>query len=464
MILGSVADGCSLAKWFSPDARKHEIEIDIQHIFGSLHSGGGGGGGGANPDDPDDAADLLVAVSGPTAAADKPDNVKIKLNKERLRRRLIPKAAPYIMSLTGEFVDPREVRRMAKDILKYKDNDGTASMIICAAFAIPKADVSDHVQETTKGTAFTINIVGEDKHGRVVTRASVDNVPALRCRFWPQHAMAFLDMTSRRCSSNDAPRHVAEPDENARAYIVNEVGCDIVPKSSQDGDKSTEWRWSFSRAETYLMDKYFSPEQKRTYYVCKIIFYKHLKPLEDALQVEMGIYSYWAKTTMLWMCEEFPRTDEIWRPENLLNSIRQFFIEFLGMIDSWNMPHYFLPQHSLLRYHDQRALQEPLVNRLQDMVFNTENYLPDDKSFRDAFERLRPQRDALKTANGFVNKVGEHLDEFVEALRKIRNETDLIHLLRRFDLSYLKDLIIPIVVKKYLQKLDLGNLGKLFRF
>ena len=101
------------------------------------------------------------------------------------------------------------------------------------------------------------------------------------------------------------------------------------------------WRYSFSGAETTLLDSCVEPSS-----CCKQVF-RMLKDLKKTLQLE-PLSSYHLKTILLYECEANPHPYQ-WS----WSSLRERFISLLCRLEnclfSFNCPHYFIPSLNLLQ-------------------------------------------------------------------------------------------------------------------
>ena len=195
------------------------------------------------------------------------------------------------------------------------------------------------------------------------------------------------------------------------------AGCDIAPKASPDGGLTTEWRWSFGNAEKRLLQGLSSNQesnQQRTYFVAKILFYRYLTPVDSD-----KIHSYWIKTAMFWLAEKYQNSHNIWCDENLVKSVKLFYQELLQMIQDWNLPHFIIPSHSLLRYTD-RSLQPFMTERITDMINNIESYIPAPSEFVEVEELLKGSRAIIEGLVSFAHDKKGTFIERMEMIRKIQ--------------------------------------------
>ena len=188
--------------------------------------------------------------------------------------------------------------------------------------------------DETKNTETTAeqNIDFKEADGSLIVHVSLDQVPSVCLKFWPQQAIDWIKRSRLWPLQNDIQR------------IVDD-GCQVVPRSSPGGDSESEWRLSFSIPEVSLA-KLRSRDQQMAYYVFKVIFYQHLKSIESSEAEKKSLYSYVMKTTMLWFCEEYPPTDPVW--ESLELSVHMLLARLADGLQEGTISHYFLPDINLI--------------------------------------------------------------------------------------------------------------------
>ena len=386
-LIGSIVDGSSLAKWFHPDVEMRELEGDMQHNVAAF-----------------DESHLSLFES---LAPEKPDNLRVRLpSAQELKRvsldkfwELLNREKKLLQEneteterrhnfFTFKYFHPQVLRKIMQHVMALRDEKHEDTLaLVSALFGVDielfKAQTSEELPE--RGTALTTTIkISHKDTGRIV-KLSIDHVGAFFCSFWPEVARDFTTRRALYDRKDIVPRW---PDPEVRRKIV-ESGCDVVPKPSYGGDVNTEFRWSFARAESALM-RSMSDQQRRAFYIFKIIFYKDIKPLDNS-----ALHSYWVKTNMFWFCELHDATDVIWCDENLLECVRQFFAQLRAMVSEWRLPHFFIPAHSLLKGPrpeadaGARALQTRLVRRLEEVVESVERFVPSSSDFQLAFSRIQ---------------------------------------------------------------------------
>ena len=186
---------------------------------------------------------------------------------------------------------------------------------------------------------------------------SIDGVPAVNLHFWPWQAANWI------VRDRVWPPHVTIQD-------IVEKGCQIVPRSSPDGDIHREWRLSFSRPEAILA-QLRNKNQQRAYCFFKIFFYQYLKCVESSETEGKKLYSYIIKTIMLWACEELHPEDPIWA--SLEKSVQILLFKLLGSLEKGFLSHYFIPEINLLERINEDVKEKciAVINRWQNNILMT---------------------------------------------------------------------------------------------
>jgi hypothetical protein len=164
---------------------------------------------------------------------------------------------------------------------------------------------------------------------------SLDRVYCIRCLVWPPQA---ADWSARH-------RKHGWPDLTTVERIVNN-GCDVVqvshPQCRQDDlTRQYQWRFSFSRAETVLLNSW-SVEQQIVYHVLRI-FIKTVGPTDGASTV---LNNYIIKTMMLWTCELVSPMK--WKSRNIIDMCRILIHELASCVKSSSYRSYFITRQNIL--------------------------------------------------------------------------------------------------------------------
>ena len=197
---------------------------------------------------------------------------------------------------------------------------------------------------------------------------SCDCVPAVHLHFWPHEAVTWIT------------RHRLWPPQDIIQSIVDK-GCQLIPRSSPDGDIHSEWRLSFSNPEATLA-QHRSKEQQQAYYLFKMFCYRYLKSVESSEPGGKQLSSYIIKTTMLWACEELPPEDPLWA--SLENSVQMLLFKLLGSLETGFLPHYFVPEINLLERvgHDVRSNCAAIISRWENNILLTAPFdMPEKREF-----------------------------------------------------------------------------------
>src|SRR6218665_3665493 len=199
-----------------------------------------------------------------------------------------------------------------------------------------------------KGPACTKQIPIHDAHlrsllGKINTRwldifmLTEDIVYAIPCPLWPPAAHKWIVRE----------RLNGWPTENIVKAIV-EGGCHLVSKPhAKSPNDVTQWRYSFSQAETILIHSW-TDVQKYIYHLLRIIKREVVSKCGDDTKTFMC--SYYLKTLMLWACEEKPL--EFWEDRNILTSVKELLDDLIVKLVDRNVPHYFMPENNIMNVVD----------------------------------------------------------------------------------------------------------------
>ena len=186
-----------------------------------------------------------------------------------------------------------------------------------------------------------------------------DYVSAVTCLSWPKQANEWR----RR------PRKALWPDSSTIERIVRN-GCDLVNVAHQQHRHDTrqrnyQWRFSFSRAETILLNSW-TPTQQIVYHILRVV-------LKDGGISELRNYSeyqmlsrYHIKTIMMWICEVKPST--WWNSLNIIRVSRWVMELLLRCCIAQHCPGYFVADSNLIEC----GVTQELISQLR--LFTDLNY------------------------------------------------------------------------------------------
>ncbi|XP_067929308.1 protein mab-21-like 3 [Watersipora subatra] len=160
---------------------------------------------------------------------------------------------------------------------------------------------------------------------RRFNESDVDIVPALLLPEWPSLAAEWI----------------TRPRKWPPQKLVDEItsfGVMVVCKPPRGGNKLTDWRLSFSKAEVLLLSDTELPCKQHAHKIFKYIV-KHLAGLPAVLN------SYHCKSITLWACERHQPSYWCW--ENLSRCVFGLLDDLLYCIASAQCHHYFLPRMNL---------------------------------------------------------------------------------------------------------------------
>src|SRR6218665_502966 len=162
---------------------------------------------------------------------------------------------------------------------------------------------------------------------------TTDRVYAISCPLWPPDAYEW----NNRERLNGWP-----PADTINAIFKS--GCHLVSKPhANNPNDDTQWRYSFSQAETILIQSW-TDVQKYIYHLLRII--KRDVVSKCGGENETFISSYYFKTLMLWSCEVKPSA--FWEDRNIVTSVRELLLDLTEKLIDRNVPHYFMPTYNLM--------------------------------------------------------------------------------------------------------------------
>jgi hypothetical protein len=188
----------------------------------------------------------------------------------------------------------------------------------------------------------------------------LDHVRPISCPAWPTQAAEW----PRR------PRKYGWPTKDTITCIVKN-GCDLVRKAhanceQDEWEKENQWRISFSRAETMLLNSW-TPIQQIVYHILRVVTHDSgmFKTTDD--NGHQILSRYHIKTLMMWTCELKPSS--WWQQNNIIQISAHLITTLLKTCESEFCSGYFIPQANLL--------ERKVTNlRFDEMrIFTDVNYL-----------------------------------------------------------------------------------------
>jgi Mab-21 protein len=197
---------------------------------------------------------------------------------------------------------------------------------------------------------------------------SIDSVYCIRCLLWPTQA----DEWTTRYRKYDWP-------DRATVDRVINNGCDVVqiahPQYRQDESmRKRQWRISFSRAETVLLNSW-SVQQQLVYHLLRIF----MKTIKSKNNLDNSINNYHIKTLMLWVSELYPL--EAWISNTLICMCNYLLHELATCLNDSFCPSFFATDCNLLENientHELQSFVSYLTNLTDDSlcVWLTDDYI-----------------------------------------------------------------------------------------
>src|SRR6218665_2651222 len=185
------------------------------------------------------------------------------------------------------------------------------------------------------GTTYLRAVLGKIyPRWKNICNLSKDDVYSLSCPLGPPDAHDWI--THKRING--------WPSTDTINAIVKS-GCHLVSKPhAKNPNDDTQWRYSFSQAETVLIHNNWTDVQKYIYHLLRII--KRDVVSRCGGKDKTFISNYYIKTSMLWKCEEKPSS--FWEERNIVTSTRELLLGFIQQLIERNIPHYFMPANNIM--------------------------------------------------------------------------------------------------------------------
>jgi len=195
---------------------------------------------------------------------------------------------------------------------------------------------------------------------RDIETITEDNVFAISCPLWPPEAYEW----KTRERLNGWP-----PADTINAIFKS--GCHLVSKPhAKNPSDDTQWRYSFSQAETILIHNSWTDVQKYIYHLLRII--KRDVVSKCGGDSQTFISNYYFKTLMLWACEEKP--SEFWEERNIVTSVRELLLDLVEKLIERNVRHYFMPANNIM---DDLPCSHSIDNEVRLLLCYTEEDILD---------------------------------------------------------------------------------------
>ena len=159
-------------------------------------------------------------------------------------------------------------------------------------------------------------------------QTQIDNVMAIGCTGWPRIAERWAYR-----------RRYWPPDDVI--FQCKSKGYHLIPKAHVGGDPDIEWRYSFSLAETRLLEA-LTDKQWKCFYILKHLIHKQFGEFHS---FSKALSTYHVKTVIFWACETKPLP--LW-DLNTGSCILGLLDDLIHAYTSAQLPHYFIPECNIL--------------------------------------------------------------------------------------------------------------------
>ena len=180
-----------------------------------------------------------------------------------------------------------------------------------------------------------------------------------RINWWPDIAREWV------FRKRNWPKKTFINEITKTAYLITKSS--VEPSLEKD---ITELRYSFSHLERALVSRR-SADQNYIYFIFKSMFYKWIKPIDSDI-----ISSFFAKTVMFWVCEEFSPDNKMWQKCSCVQAINHLFRELLSALEKSHLPYYFIPSINVIE-NITDYVRIKMISIVKEIVYDTEKFVPE---------------------------------------------------------------------------------------
>eukprot|EP00794_Sanderia_malayensis_P006046 gene6046-6748_t len=199
------------------------------------------------------------------------------------------------------------------------------------------------IESTRRETELVLDIKEEIRHKKT---GSVDLVPAIDCRGFPDEAMPWKQRVQGK---SWPPQRIVEQ--------VIEAGFQLVPKAPKSNISSmtcdTSFRYSFNDAENLLCLS-LSDQHREVFRIVKMFYYEKLQREPKLLE------TYHLKTLLFWFLEEQTGDESACIGDD--NKLAELCLAVLrrlaGALREHHLSHYFIEEINLFHYLNNDELNE----------------------------------------------------------------------------------------------------------
>ena len=240
----------------------------------------------------------------------------------------------YVQHLTDQngFLLPKKIKRQSlEESARFKDVHVENARMV-ASFILDKpitafvaSNFSANLTKATINYGYDISI-----DGIIDARISVDFSLNFKIHWIPDVTYKWLSRQNHKWP----PKEMLH-DQLKYSYVIAKPSC-----AEKNNDNSIEFRYSFAQIERRIFSL-MSDTQRLIYFIFKTMFYNWIIPINDEM-----VTSYIAKTTMLWMAEEYPPQHVLWKQDsiNIFNTVQILFQRLSLYCQQHYLPYFFVSQ------------------------------------------------------------------------------------------------------------------------
>ena len=100
------------------------------------------------------------------------------------------------------------------------------------------------------------------------------------------------------------------------------------------------------------------------------MFYKWIKPIDSET-----ITSFFTKTVMFWVCEEYSPKSRMWRKKSCIRTLNYLFRQLLLALEVNHLPYYFIPSINVIEAVNDTSRMK-MISFVKEILYNTEKFVP----------------------------------------------------------------------------------------
>ena len=263
----------------------------------------------------------------------------------------------HVICQTGYF-KPNVMKEIVKVNIDLNSSPGSQQNVktFLSASTEGKIDLKYNTPKITKATVQ--NDLGIYFDQKFISNVAWDISTLIRISWWPDVATEWV------FRKRNWPSKAVINDLTKISYLITKSSAD--PNSEND---TSELRYSFAHLERELISRR-SLDQEYIYLIFKSMFYKWIKPIDSET-----ITSFFTKTVMFWVCEEYSPKSRMWRKKSCIRTLNYLFRQLLLALEVNHLPYYFIPSINVIEAVNDTSRMK-MISVVKEILYNTEKFVP----------------------------------------------------------------------------------------